>query len=237
MGKLPFMKFFPGDFDRDMSAHPLEIRGAWISIIDHLWFSEPRGRSTHSFDQWARVLGSDEETAKRIIDYLLHNKIADCNVECNGNVTVVSRRIEREEKDRENTKLRVDRFRKKSSCNADVTPLCNGNVTPKKLEVRSQKSEKDLTTSAETYSEKAKNSIQKLLNENREIWHEAYPAINLETETAKALSWLLSNPKNKKSDFKRFLNNWMLRAQDKAPRVGAVGKPLTLKEIVAREGL
>jgi uncharacterized protein YdaU (DUF1376 family) len=39
MGKLPFMKFYPQDFDRDMSAHSLEIRGAWITIIDHLWNS------------------------------------------------------------------------------------------------------------------------------------------------------------------------------------------------------
>jgi hypothetical protein len=232
MGKLPFMKFFPSDYIKDTRCLSADEKGVWMDLICFSWDSPERGKLRGDYESFSRMTGVEIDPLKKIMSRL--QQLGICEVVTNGHtdVTVMSRRILRDEKEREYARLRKRHEREK------------GNVTvqsrkcpPYISEVRSQKSEKDLTTSAETYSEKAKNSIQKLLNENREIWHEAYPAINLETETAKALSWLLSNPKNKKSDFKRFLNNWMLRAQDKAPRVGAVGKPLTLKEIVAREGL
>lgn len=50
-------------------------------------------------------------------------------------------------------------------------------------------------------------------------WNSAYPALDLDRELAKAGAWLLANPKNKKSNYARFLTNWLGRAQDSAPRV------------------
>jgi uncharacterized protein YdaU (DUF1376 family) len=47
----------------------------------------------------------------------------------------------------------------------------------------------------------------------------AYPAIKLDAEIAKAHAWVLSHPKNRKSNWGRFLNNWLQKAQDKAPTV------------------
>ncbi len=47
-------------------------------------------------------------------------------------------------------------------------------------------------------------------------WAEAYPAVDVRQEIAKAAAWLMSNPKNRKSDYPRFLNNWLSRAQDSA---------------------
>lgn len=52
----------------------------------------------------------------------------------------------------------------------------------------------------------------------RDLWRVAYPAIDLETELAKAAAWLVANPKNQKSNYARFLNGWFTRAQDRAPR-------------------
>jgi hypothetical protein len=51
-------------------------------------------------------------------------------------------------------------------------------------------------------------------------WDEAYPATNVTTELAKAASWLLANPKNAKSNYARFLTNWLARAQDRAKPMG-----------------
>lgn len=53
-----------------------------------------------------------------------------------------------------------------------------------------------------------------------ETWGEAYPAIDLILEIKKAAAWLLSNPKNRKSDLPKFLNNWLQRAQNQAPATG-----------------
>ena len=40
--------------------------------------------------------------------------------------------------------------------------------------------------------------------------------MDVRQEIATAASWLMSNPKNRKSDYPRFLNNWLSRAQDSA---------------------
>jgi hypothetical protein len=48
-------------------------------------------------------------------------------------------------------------------------------------------------------------------------WKEAYPALSLDAELSKAAAWIIANPKNKKSNYARFLTNWLTRAQDKAP--------------------
>lgn len=52
-------------------------------------------------------------------------------------------------------------------------------------------------------------------------WKEAYPALSLDAELAKASAWIIANPKNKKSNYARFLTNWLARAQDSAPRQGS----------------
>lgn len=57
------------------------------------------------------------------------------------------------------------------------------------------------------------------------IWAECYPAIDVVAELRKAAAWQQANPKNRKSDYKRFLNGWLSRAQDRAPRAGAAPAP------------
>ena len=52
-----------------------------------------------------------------------------------------------------------------------------------------------------------------------ESWANAYPALSVPQELSKAAAWLLANPKNRKTDIARFLNGWLARGQDKAPRV------------------
>lgn len=51
-------------------------------------------------------------------------------------------------------------------------------------------------------------------------WREAYPAVDVKAELAKAAAWIIANPKNKKSNYARFLTNWLTRAQDGAKRTG-----------------
>lgn len=50
----------------------------------------------------------------------------------------------------------------------------------------------------------------------RSAWEKAYPALSLDAELSKAAAWVIANPKNKKSNYARFLTNWLCRAQDSA---------------------
>ena len=61
---------------------------------------------------------------------------------------------------------------------------------------------------------------------------ELYPAIDVRQTIRNAKGWLLDNPKNRKSDWKRFLGSWLRREQDKALRVPQPG-PAIRKNIKA----
>jgi hypothetical protein len=56
-------------------------------------------------------------------------------------------------------------------------------------------------------------------------WGTAFPAVDVQSELAKAAAWLLANPKNQKSNYARFLTNWLTRAQDRAPAQGGGRTP------------
>lgn len=144
--KLPYFQFYPGDWVQDTSALSLAAKGAWIDILCALWWSSNRGRQTLSMEQWARVIKSSIEQAKIVIDELVKTKICDHETDGNGNVTLISRRMEREEKERFSSRERVRKYREKLS-NTDVTLLGNENVTPQKSDVRSQMLEKSKTKS------------------------------------------------------------------------------------------
>lgn len=63
-----------------------------------------------------------------------------------------------------------------------------------------------------------------ILSDRLAAWTEAYPALNIPDEVSRAAAWLVANPKNRKSNYQRFLVNWFSRAQDKAPAKGAPKK-------------
>lgn len=51
-------------------------------------------------------------------------------------------------------------------------------------------------------------------------WVKAYPAVDVQAELAAAAAWLIANPSNQKSNYARFLTNWLKRSQDRAPAKG-----------------
>lgn len=64
------------------------------------------------------------------------------------------------------------------------------------------------------------NHCWKNTDRHTPIWSKAYPAIDISLELSKAGAWLEANPKNRKSNYQKFLVNWFSRAQDKAPAQG-----------------
>lgn len=57
---------------------------------------------------------------------------------------------------------------------------------------------------------------QGITDEDRARWEEAYPACDISRQLSSATNWLLANPREaKKSNFARFLNGWLSRAQER----------------------
>ena len=51
------------------------------------------------------------------------------------------------------------------------------------------------------------------------LWKAAYPAVDLMREINRAAAWLIANKDNRKRNYTSFLNRWLTKAQDHAPRV------------------
>lgn len=52
----------------------------------------------------------------------------------------------------------------------------------------------------------------------RTQWTEKFPALDVLSELRKMEAWCAANPKNRKSNWHRFIVNWFSRSQDRAPR-------------------
>jgi len=57
-----------------------------------------------------------------------------------------------------------------------------------------------------------------LTQKKKEILKEKFPAVDIEKQIKAMEAWLMANPKNRKSNYARFIVNWLSRNQDKAKR-------------------
>lgn len=127
----------------------------------------------------------------------------------------------------DSSRERVSRHRenKKQECNVTVTPPEQNRTDTDK------KKEDSLRSSSSARSKKISfdfdaGSFSKIPESERLLWQTAYPALSIDQEISKAAAWLMANPKNKKSNYERFLVNWFAKSQDRAPIVGrATGPP------------
>lgn len=124
MGKAPAFQFYVGDWMQDTRPLSLSAKGAWIDLLCAMWRSQSRGTLTLPIVGYARLIGASVEQTKTVIDELIEMRICDSETDGNGNVTLINRRMIREQKERESTRLRVEKFR-----NATEKRVSNGNVT------------------------------------------------------------------------------------------------------------
>jgi hypothetical protein len=66
------------------------------------------------------------------------------------------------------------------------------------------------------------NSFIGITDETLSLWKQAYPAVNFQSEMAKAIVWLKSNPTKRKSNYGKFLSGWFSRCQDSGGTKGVV---------------
>lgn len=125
MGKLPAFQFYPADWMQDTRPLSLAAKGAWIDLLCAMWRSQTRGTLTLSLMGYSRLIGATVDQTTSVIKELTDMQICNIVTNSNGDVTLTSRRMAREERIREQTRYRVERFRdgpQKRDCNANVTP-------------------------------------------------------------------------------------------------------------------
>lgn len=150
MAKMPFFQFYPLDWLRDTAKLSPEAQGHWIKILCFAWNEPNRGIYKRQETAMCYELNVDTMGLKDTLEEL--SQVADVTVD-NGDVTIVSRRMVREERDRELGRNRQYKHRSNASVTQE-SRSSHANVTPNKLEVISQKLEviKDNTITPEAVS-------------------------------------------------------------------------------------
>lgn len=130
---LPWRKFYYKDFSVDTQVLTVEGCGAWIRILAFMnRDDDPSGTETLSLDGWAKVIGASEEETAAILTELGTKHVANISNGCDmsqnvtkshSDVTVMSRRLVREHKERNGNKLRKQKQRLSQPCHKDVTRL------------------------------------------------------------------------------------------------------------------
>jgi len=104
----------------------------------------------------------NKDKTKEILEYIKNEKIGEIsfeNPEPNGNITVISRRMRRDEKDRENNRLRQQRFYKKGKPNGSLTATSqdsssSSSNTKKYIKKKSKFKQADFDAFYEAYPKK-----------------------------------------------------------------------------------
>jgi uncharacterized protein YdaU (DUF1376 family) len=109
MGKLPYFPFYPSDWTNDTNMLPLEVKGAWIDILCAMWWNEKRGEIKGTPEEFAMLLRTTPNRAMEITLMLITKKICAKKDSPNGTITLISRRMAKDEKERENNRLRQKR--------------------------------------------------------------------------------------------------------------------------------
>jgi hypothetical protein len=133
MGKNPAFQFYVKDWLTDpalcMASHT--VKGIWIDFLCYMWLAPVRGKLTGTVSQLQKLVGASKDDFDDFLNKaqslnFAHVTLCNKNVpDCNTNVTVINRRMYQDYKNNENTRLRVQRHRKKQDGNAG----CNTKVT------------------------------------------------------------------------------------------------------------
>lgn len=215
-----------------MADKSLVIRGAWISILTSLWWSDTRGKATKSLSEWSRVLGIAPKMVRRIAKELLDSRVASGEYLDNQNITIISRRMVRDEEIRQirrtvgklggnpalvktGPKLQANLDNQKPGSSVSVSVSVTGKDKKSIAPTDQKRSDRSRPPSdKEEYFVWFDGEVDVYLKTNREIFLKAYPSVNQETEAAKMKVWMRGNYEKRKSKIGMFVTKWIARAQE-----------------------
>ena len=143
--RLPWMKFFVGDWIASTGGLPSEAKGLWTDLLCFC-FDNSRARGTLKKDlrSMARMCGLSVPHLRRGLKQLADQDLAEVSIR-GSQVAVVCRRMVREEQERRGGKCRQRKHRNTKSATrnppAAVTPLSQTEARGQRLEVNCNKKE------------------------------------------------------------------------------------------------
>lgn len=183
--------------DGELSACSLETQGLWMRCICLMNRADVY-ELTGTIEQLRRKLGVLPEELTRCLHDLKTNDAATVRFS-NGDVSIISRRRQKELKAKENNRLYVAKHREKTECKDDVRPQSKSKS--KSIEIREEKEEEKRATTTAISDDQWLDSLQS---------NPAYKLLQVRTEYARATVWAETN---KRQCTRRFFVNWLNRAK------------------------
>ncbi len=220
MGK-PHLHWYARYFDaylRDTKHLTLLEHGAYNLLLDHYY--QQKGDVPYDLARLARVCNAFADEEQKALA-----KIIDEFFTIDGRSGKIRNRRADEE-----MKIAFEiSDKRRSAANSRWNANAHANAmppTPTPTPTPKTRSRTKATTAPSAVAfDAAAGVLSGFTDDHRKQWPVAYPALDLKAEIAAAGAWLKANPKNLKSNYERFLTNWLKKAQDRAPRVPAARKP------------
>ena len=124
MAKPPAIQFYVRDWTTDCNGLSVAAKGAWIQMLCNLHLADKYGELTKTPEAWARICGCPPEEMEPIWHELRSENVCDISEDVtNGHavVTVVSRRMSTQRKEKDGARLRKQRQREKDGRPKKVT--------------------------------------------------------------------------------------------------------------------
>ena len=121
--RAPAFQFYPGDWVRDpqLQMAPTVARGVWINALCRMWDNEPRGTLSGTREEIARLCLCTKEDLEVFLEAVKRCKFADLTIR-DGDLTLINRRMVRDEKARQGNANRQRRHYNNHKPNAGLTP-------------------------------------------------------------------------------------------------------------------
>ena len=205
--RLPFMKLFVDHWlsDECLGKCSLAARGLWVDILCHMHNNGQTGLLTGTTEELARICRCFPSEIETNLRELKDTKTADVTF-CNGLYQICNRRMNKEHKQRESIRLRVEKHRANNACNRNET----GYITEYILQSTEKENIKEkITFNFDT------GQFEGISSGKKSQWAAAFPAVDVEMEIKSAALWAADNPAKRKSNWGRFLTNWFRRTQER----------------------
>lgn len=231
--KQPAMMFYSGDWLKDPAVRraSLTTRAIWVDLLMFMHAGNLGGEISGTVDSLARMVGATIEEMELFLEEAETFGIAELSVTRNAEitaghkkVTVINRRMKRENKTKEGNRMRQTKHRNKRSGNGEVTPPSSSssssppnNPPPSRsrketdpdppeviLTIPLRGSEGEFEVTADYVAELA----------------ESFPGLNIRDRMLRIRQWSLDNPERRKTrrGIRKHIASWLGTAKDKQDR-------------------
>lgn len=221
--KRPAFQFYPGDWLRstDLRSVSVGARGLWIEMICLMHEGQPYG--------YLRVgnKGIDNGTLARISGCSVSEcdmwtaELLAAGVCSKEGDTYLCRRMIRDERIRNSRAAGgIKSIEHPNTCKPRVPLTPPLGVPPASASASSVNLKPKPTTAANGHIHLTADGLWEGIKASQiDLWKRAYPAVLIDAELNAAAAWIIANPANKKSNYARFLTNWLKKQQDRAPKM------------------